>query len=108
MNELSAIQDQIPDAIKAKLQSMTPLNQSAFVAEFNRKRKSTLLAFVLLWILGLHYAYLGKWWMTLIFWITFGGLFIWWFIDLFRVFGMVRDYNKTVAFNVLKDIQALA
>ncbi len=98
---------QIPDAVLRKVESMDPVNQAAFLDEFNKKRKSGFMAFVLLIFFGLHYAYLGRIWITLIYWLTFGGLGIWFVIDLFRVLGMVRERNKTFAINVLRDIQIL-
>jgi len=36
-----------------------------------------------------HYFYLGKGWMNLVLWITFGGFGILWFIDVLRLGGMV-------------------
>ena len=97
------IRNQLPEAVIRKLSSMDELTQEAFLTEFKKKKKSTLMAFVLLWIFpSWHYFYLGKVWVNLLFWITFGG-----FIDIFRISGMVREYNKTVAIGVLKEIQFL-
>ena len=102
-----SIKKQIPPAVLQKVEGMEPINQEAFVAEFKRKMKSPMLC-SLLELVGLHYAYVGKWVLTLAFWFTAGGLGIWFLIDLFRVGGMVREYNKSVALTVLKDIQVLA
>ena len=104
---LKSIQKEIPEAVFRKLEGMEPLTQEAFVAEFNKKKKSPFMASVLGFFLGLHYAYVGRVWMTVVFWLTCGGLMIWWFIDLFRVTGMVREYNKSIAITVLRDIQIL-
>jgi len=102
------IRNQLSEAVLRKLSSMDELTQEAFLTEFKKKKKSTLMAFVLLWIFpSWHYFYLGKVWMNLLFWITFGGFLFWWFIDIFRLGGMVREYNKTVAIRVLKEIQFL-
>ena len=64
---------QIPDAVLRKVESMDPVNQAAFLDEFNKKRKSGFMAFVLLIFFGLHYAYLGRIWITLIYWLTLAG-----------------------------------
>jgi predicted DNA-binding transcriptional regulator YafY len=74
-----------------KLGTMDESAQLAFAEEFSRKKKSPALAFWLLLPCGLHYAYAGRVWLTLIFLITFGGFGVWWFLDLFRVWGIVRE-----------------
>lgn len=101
------LQKQIPEAILKKLGSMNEATQLAFAEEFSRKKKSPALAFWLLLPCGLHYAYAGRVWLTLIFLITFGGFGVWWFIDLFRVWGIVRERNRSIALQVLRDIQIL-
>ena len=106
-DSLKRIQKELPEAVFRKLETMEPLTQDAFTAEFNKKKKSPFMASVLGFFLGLHYAYVGRVWMTIVFWLTLGGLMIWWFVDLFRVTGLVREYNKSLALRVLADIRVL-
>ncbi len=107
MNHLPAsLRKQVPDAVLRKLDDMDESAQLGFSEEFSRNKKSALLAFLLVGA-GLHYAYLGRVWLTLLFLFTMGGFGIWWLIDIFRVFGMVRDRNRSVAIQVLRDIQVL-
>jgi len=103
-----SISRQIPEAVLRRLDSLDPLTQEAFLMEFQKKRKSGFVAF-LLWCVfpAWHYFYVSKVWVNLLFWLTFGGFGIWWVIDLFRLTGLVREYNKIVAIAVLKDIQFL-
>jgi len=101
------LQKQIPNAVLRKLAGMDATAQLAFAEEFTRKKKSPALAFWLLLPFGMHYAYAGRVWLTLIFLFTMGGFGIWWFIDLFRVWGMVGEYNRSIAIQVLRDIQVL-
>jgi len=103
-----SISRQIPEAVLRRLDSLDPLTQEAFLMEFQKKRKSGFVAF-LLWCVfpAWHYFYVCKVWVNLLFWLTFGGFGIWWVIDLFRLTGLVREYNKIVAIAVLKDIQFL-
>ena len=51
---------------------------------------------VLMGILGWHYAYIGKWGLQLLMWVTFYGCFVWWFIDMFRAKGIVRRHNAKI------------
>jgi TM2 domain-containing membrane protein YozV len=111
MSDLNTIKSQIPEAVYQKVAGMEPVAQAGFVDEFNRKKKSVGVAYVF-WalgsILGLHYLYFGKALLFFLFLITFGGFMIWWLIDLFRVPGIIKNHNKSVALNVLRDIQVLA
>jgi hypothetical protein len=75
--------------------------------EYRRRAKSAAPAYILWLFLAFHYIYLRKWGLQFLFWLTLGGFGIWWLIDLFRVAGMVRDYNKDVATDVMRTVRAL-
>jgi len=106
-----SIQDSLPAMVRNEVCGLTPQNQEAFVEEYRRKSKSTGFAY-LLWftgiaLFGFHYAYVRKWGIQILYWITLGGCLVWWFIDLFRVPGIVRDYNKDIAVDVLRSLKAI-
>ena len=104
----SGISRQIPEAVLRRLDSLDQLTQKAFLTEFQKVKKSGFVAFLLWWVFpSWHYFYIGKVWVNLLFWITFGGIGFWWVIDMFRLSGLVREYNKTVAISVLKQIEFL-
>ena len=109
-NEIPAnLRKQIPEAVQRKVAAMDEINQQAFLAEFRKKRKSAFLAFMFVMAIpSFHYFYLGRIWLQIVFWGTIGGFGIWWLVDLFRVGSLVREYNKTVAIDVLKDVQILS
>src|ERR1700675_4031349 len=91
-----SIFNDLPSLVRAQVAKLPEDLQAAFLEEYRRKAKSSGVA-TLLWLcLGWHYAYLGKWGTQFLFWITLGGIFVWWCVDLFRVRGMVRDYNKDI------------
>ena len=73
--------------------------------EVENQLKSTSHAFMWWFFLGAHYAYLGKWFIQLIYWLTLGGLGVWAFIDIFRISGMVKRYNAPL-FNQLNESDA--
>ncbi|MFB9862298.1 TM2 domain-containing protein [Rufibacter immobilis] len=70
-----------------------------------QRKKSTGFAYLLWVIFGLHYAYVNRWGLQFLFWITAGGLGIWWFIDLFRIPSVVRRYNEALALQCLATIR---
>lgn len=82
--------------------------QLHFLHEYQRRRKSTEVGYACWFFVGLHYAYVGKWGIQLLFWLTAGGLLVWWVVDLFRVGGIVRQYNQDAAVEVLKNVKLLA
>jgi len=98
---------EIPEAVYRKVGAMEEVAQLSFVEEFQKKRKIPRLALLLAMSGGLHYAYLGKWWLCILFFFTLGGFGLWWFISVFRAMGLVREYNRSVAIHVLRDIQIL-
>lgn len=102
----SSVRNQIPESVQSKLSGMDATVREGYLEEFRRRRKSAALGFVLANI-GLHYAYLGRVWLTLLFFFTMGGLGVWWFVDLFRIWSMVRDRNRSIAIQVLRDVQFL-
>lgn len=60
------------------------------------KIKSIGIAYLFWFILGAHYAYLGKWGIQILYWITLGGFGIWALIDLFTIPGKVNNYNTDI------------
>ncbi len=68
------------------------------------KMKSTGIAYVCWFILGIHYAYLGKWGWQILYWITAGGLGIWAIVDLFLMPSKVGNYNRNIA-NQIAEIE---
>jgi hypothetical protein len=56
-------------------------------------------------LVGSHYAYLGRWNVQFAYWFTGGGLLLWMLADVFRLPGMVNEFNKAVALNALKPFQ---
>ncbi|OLZ11159.1 hypothetical protein BFX06_07475 [Sulfobacillus thermosulfidooxidans] len=81
--------------------------QSEFLEEYNRKKKSVLVAYLLWFIFGLDYGYVGLWGLQIVFWITGGGLGLWALVLLFFIPHLVQNRNKDIAINILRDLQAI-
>jgi hypothetical protein len=62
--------------------------------------KSSGTAFLFWFLLGAHYAYLGKWGVQCAYWLTLGGLGVWAFIDLFRISKMVKTINTDIQYQI--------
>jgi hypothetical protein len=98
---------QMPPMVQNELAKLSEDKQRDFLHEFDRKSKSVGNAYLCWFLLGLHYAYLGRWGIQVIFWLTAGGAFFWWFIDVFRVSGLTRDKNQDIAVEVMKNMKSI-
>ena len=87
-------------------QNMSDSERLAFQQEVDKRSKSVAAAYVCL-ILGIHYGYLGKWGLQVLYVITGAGLFVWMILDLFRLSGIVRAHNEQVADTVALQIGAM-
>ena len=64
--------------------------------ELQSRIKSTGTAILFWFLLGAHFAYLGKWGLQILFWITLGGVGVWAIIELFLIPGRVEKYNAEI------------
>ena len=101
--------DVLPSALREGLSELTPSRQEQFMEEYSRKKKSIGIAYLLWFLLGLHYVYLGKWGVTLLMWLTMCMVigFIWWMIDIFRIPSMVRSQNMDTATDVFRSLKSM-
>lgn len=99
----------LPSMVRNELATLSAQKQAEFLEEYNRRKKSIALAYIFLIIIFcVHYGYLRKWGLQFLFWFTGGGFLIWWFVDLFRTYGMVQDYNKDIAVEVMRNFKAIS
>ena len=79
-------------------------------SEMSKKQKSTGTTW-LLWVFtagfGGHRFYLGKTGTAVAMLLTFGGLGIWSFIDLFLLNGMIKNTNDKIENEIISEIRLL-
>jgi hypothetical protein len=68
-----------------------------------KKRRYAYLAWL---CLGSHYLYLRRPVIQALFWLSLGGLLIWWAVDLLRIPALVEQYNRSAVGKLLKSWQA--
>lgn len=93
--------------VRRRAQEWNIRTEDKFVEKFKKERKSIFKARLLCIfgvILGLHYTYLKQWWKNFFFFITLGGVFLWWFRDIFYVSRLVEEENNKIAAKVAKEI----
>jgi hypothetical protein len=99
--------EQLPVGIQYSLAEMPPEAQDAFWDEYRRRARKVGVAYLFWFLLGSHYAYLGRWWRQWFFWMTAGGVFIWWFVDFFRLPRLVEEYNRDAAMTALRMLRLM-
>jgi len=95
----------ISSTVRLTLEQMPQNKVDAFISDYKRTEKSTAIGYLLLIFLGAHYAYVGKWGMLVLFWITGGGCGIWWIVELFRMPSIISNYNNETAHNLLRTLK---
>src|SRR5579875_2363541 len=93
----AAVERDLPSLVRNQLASLSAQRQQEFVEEFRRKAKSPAIAYIAWLLLAWHYIYLKKIGLQALFWLTGGGIFIWWLVDAFRIPGLIREHNRDVA-----------
>ena len=95
---------------RSLLPSYERLPQAAQISvkrDYERRKKSMLFAYLAWLTLGWHYLYPRRVGLQFAFWVTLGGLLVWWLVDLFRVAGMVNRLNEDTARELMVQYKAL-
>jgi hypothetical protein len=97
--------DPVPERVRGELAALPASTRAAFDEAFRRRARSTTTAYVTWILVGGQYGYVGRWALQILFWVTLGGLMVWWVVDLFRIPGMVRRYNERVSHDILESLR---
>jgi len=98
---------EIPTSLKPVFEKLSPEAQISVKRDYAKREKSMAFAYLAWLLLGWHYLYLKRVGLQLAFWLTLGGFFVWWFIDLFRVAGLVNRMNEDTARELMVQYKAL-
>lgn len=106
----SSIADILPSMVKETLSKMSESKQQQFVEEYKRKKVNGSGLFFLLLCLGMPYGYLGKWGLQFAYWFTLiiAIGFFWALYLLFALPGIVRDVNRDIATQIVRDLKVMA
>lgn len=91
------------------LQGLDERQKKTAISLYSSRAKKTWLAYVLMFVFMVYYFYLGKpvknilLWALCFVWVGW----LWWFADLFRLPGMVRDRNVEIMAQCVQEAEAL-
>ena len=103
-----SLQDHIPITVKSTLAKMSNDEQAMFQSEFERKKKSTGVMVILAIFFPIQLFLLGEIALGVLFLFTWGGLGIWWIIEIFITPRRVRNYNKDIATEIVTDLRIMS
>ena len=88
------------------LNELTPAQKNYVTNRLAAKKKDLSVAY-LCWFFCIHYFYLRKPARNILYWITYGGVFIWAIIDLFRMKSLVEKSNETIVQELIQEATLL-
>jgi len=98
---------ELPATVREAYARLPFVLQEEFREEYRIHRHNRFTGY-LLWAVpppfSMQNFYGGRWFLQLIYTLSVGGFFLWWFVDFFRVSVLVDDYNRDQARKILKKI----
>ena len=91
--------------IEETIQELSSRELARFNQKFTQQKKSLAIGYLCCLGLGCHYGYVGRWWVQTFFWLSFGGLFFWWFMDFFTLYFLIESKNYQIKNNLLTEIE---
>jgi hypothetical protein len=89
------IEDELEEFLGENFTGLAQEKRLEFFKLYKKHRKTE--AIYVYWFFNLHYAYVKKWLVFIVFIFTFGGLCLWWLLDLFRLNTILKEYNSNKA-----------
>ncbi len=88
------------------LQDLTEKQREYVIIKSNDLKQSST-AYICWFVAGVHYFYLNRPFMNILYWFTLGIVGIWAVIDLFRIPGLVRKANREKIRTYIAEAKAL-
>ena len=101
------IWDTLPSSVKQGITKLSPELQAVFEEEYKRKKKSKALILLLALFFPIQHFLLGKSGLGIIFFLTGGGLCLWWIVEWFLAIPRVNNYNEDLAKTIARDIKIM-
>ena len=99
------IEKTLPPRVRSDLANFDTKQQQTFVDLYKRKARNKTIMIVIAIFFPIQMFFLGKVGLGIIFWLTLGGLGLWWFIEIFLTAGRTDSYNANMAEEILTDIK---
>ncbi len=91
----------------AAVQGLGEKQRGHVLMAYEQRAKKTSTAYICMVLFGVHYFYLGKPLLNLLYWFTGAGFVIWGIIDLFRMSSLVRGVNAQIVNQLVQEARIL-
>ena len=99
------IEKTLPPRVRTDLAAFSSKQQQTFVDLYKKRERNKTIMIILSIFFPIQMFFLGKVGLGIIFWLTLGGLGIWWFVEIFLTAGRTDSYNSNMAEEILADIK---
>lgn len=102
------VMQQLTMPVQQALSQLTNDQQQQFVMQFKARAKSSGLIIALAIFCPIQLFLLGKTGLAIAFILTSGGCGIWWIVEIFMAAGRVKQYNETVAWEIINTLKMMS
>jgi len=103
----SDLDKELPATVREALLQLPPVLRKEFYEEYKIQNRHVGISY-LLWLIpppfSCHYLYIRSRFTQILYSLTFGGAYIWWIVDLFRIPKIVEEDNRKTAKRILKKL----
>ena len=99
--------EKYPPVVMASLNKMDEIQRLTFESAYKQRKASKGVMVTLAILFPIQHFCLGKTGMGVAFWLTGGGLGLWWIIEIFLASGRVDEYNGQVATEIARDLRLM-
>jgi len=99
----------LPEPVKNEFIISSSSKQDLFIKLYLKESHSLWLTYLFLLptLLSFHYGALKDWSKQILFWITGGGLLVWWLIDIVRLPAIIKAKNETIAYRLWDEVSSI-
>ena len=103
--QLPADYDKLSPTVTLALRNMSQQQRDIFEHEYQRRKRDTVLMVVLAVLFPIQFFFLNKAGLGVAYLLTGGFFLIGWIVFWFITPGMVREYNESVANDIVRNIR---
>lgn len=103
----SSVSKQLASSVSTVVGQMTPEQQSIFEEEYEAKSRNTVLMLILAIVFPIHFFFEDRIVLGVLFWLTVGGFFIWYVVEILTVWSRTKNHNKDVATTIVRDMKIM-
>ena len=102
-----SVADELPSTVKTALSKIEENQQQQFEEDYKRKRRSPGVMLALAILFPIQHFLEGKVGLGILYWLSLGGLGVWYVIDAVLIWGRTKRHNEETGKNILRDMKIM-